>query len=124
MKNDQDQKTDRKVARKSRKGAGKNGEPFKKLRVIVLCHEDPARPDYLSRQGSVKDGARVPSHPGAGIRGLSDESRRQTIQAAEVSLAREIDQRRRIGWYRARFDRQRRCKTRGARGLHSSADKN
>jgi len=34
-------------ARKSRKGAGKNGEPFKKLRVIVLCHEDLVPPDSI-----------------------------------------------------------------------------
>ena len=46
MSNVNGQKPERK-ARKSRKGAGKNGEPFKKLRVIVLCHEDLVPPDSI-----------------------------------------------------------------------------
>ena len=43
-----DQKPERKPARKSRKAsASKNGTPFTKLRVMVLCHEDLVPPDSI-----------------------------------------------------------------------------
>src|ERR1051325_6518651 len=47
MKSDDGQKVERKGKLKSSKAAAKNGEPFKKLRVMVLCHEDLVPPDSI-----------------------------------------------------------------------------
>jgi D-alanine-D-alanine ligase len=49
VKSDENQKPDRDAGRKprKRKAAPKNGEPFKKLRVMVLCHEDLVPPDSV-----------------------------------------------------------------------------
>src|SRR5947208_14640818 len=47
MNNNSDNHKTEPKPRKLRKAAGKNGEPFKKLRVIVLCHEDLVPPDSI-----------------------------------------------------------------------------
>ena len=49
MKNDEHQKPDRNAGRKSHAAAGsaKNGDTFKKLRLMVLCHEDLVPPDSI-----------------------------------------------------------------------------
>ena len=48
MKNEENQKPNGEPKRKRKsRAAAKNGEAFKKLRVIVLCHEDLVPPESI-----------------------------------------------------------------------------
>ena len=50
MKNDENQKSDREAGRKSHAAgpaSARNGDTFKKLRLMVLCHEDLVPPDSI-----------------------------------------------------------------------------